>query len=102
MILETKRLRIHTATQEKMTTLMKKQTDDVLKTAYREMLQGCTDHSEQWMWFAIWSIESREGIHIGDLSFSDTVQQSYALWQLLPLFRKGITSERKSAKQKND
>ena len=69
MISETKRLRIHTATQEEMTALIESQTDDVLKTAYQEMLQGCMEHPEQWEWFAIWIIESRDGIHIGDLSF---------------------------------
>ncbi len=69
MVLETKRLRIHTATQDEMTELIEKQTDDVLKAAYQEMLQGCMDHPEQWEWFAIWAIENRDGMHIGDLSF---------------------------------
>ncbi len=69
MIIETKRLRIHTATQEEMTELIEKQTDDVLKAAYQEMLRGCMDHPRQWEWFTIWSIESRDGTHIGDLSF---------------------------------
>ncbi len=69
MTFETKRLKIHIATREEMTEFIEKQTDDVLKTAYQEMLQGCVDHPEQWEWFAIWMIESRDGIHIGDLSF---------------------------------
>lgn len=69
MILETKRLRIHIATQEEMTEVIEKETDDVLKTAYQEMLQGCLDHPEQWEWFAIWMIESRDGTPVGDLSF---------------------------------
>ena len=52
-----------------MTAFIEKQTDDVLKTAYMEMLRGCMDHPEQWEWFAIWFIESRSGAHIGELSF---------------------------------
>jgi ribosomal-protein-alanine N-acetyltransferase len=69
MILETKRLRLHTATREEITELIEKQTDDALKTAYQEMLRGCMDHPEQWEWYAIWTIERRDGTHIGDLSF---------------------------------
>ena len=69
MILETKRLSIHTASQEEMAEFIEKQTDAVLKTAYLEMLQGCMDHPEQWEWFTIWMIKSRDGIHIGELSF---------------------------------
>ena len=61
MTLETKRLKIHPATQEEMTELIEKQTDDVLKTAYQEMLQGCMEHPKQWEWFAIWMIERRDG-----------------------------------------
>ena len=68
-MLETKRLRIHPATQEEMTELIEKQTDEVLKTAFQEMLHGCMDHPEQRAWFAIWIIETRDGVHIGDLSF---------------------------------
>ncbi len=68
-MIETERLRIHIATQEEITEFIARQSDDVLKTAYREMLQGSIDHPEQREWFAIWMIESKEGIHIGDLSF---------------------------------
>ncbi|MBR5410576.1 MAG: GNAT family N-acetyltransferase [Clostridia bacterium] len=69
MVVETKRLKIHTATREEMTAIIEEQSDDVLKTAYREMLQGCMEHPDQWEWFAIWVIESKDGIHIGDLCF---------------------------------
>ena len=69
MIIETERLRIHPATREEMTERIENETDDVLKTAYREMLRGCMEHPAQWEWFAIWSIESGDGIHIGDLCF---------------------------------
>ena len=69
MIIETERLRIHPATREEMTERIENETDDVLKTAYREMLLGCLDHPEQWDWYAIWAIERRDGIHVGDLSF---------------------------------
>lgn len=69
MVMETKRLRIHTASRDEMLRYIEAQTDDVLKTAYREMLQGCLDHPDQWEWYSLWTIERKDGIHVGDLSF---------------------------------
>lgn len=69
MVIETQRLLIHTASQEEMVRFIEQQTDDILITAYREMLQGCLDHPDQWIWYAIWFIEQKNGVHVGDLSF---------------------------------
>ena len=68
-MIETARLVIHTATREEMLKIIDSQTDDVLQKAYKEMLQGCLDHPEQWVWYAIWIIECKDGSHVGDLSF---------------------------------
>ena len=69
MMIETKRLIIRAASQAEMVRFIEKQTDEILINAYREMLQGCLDHPEQWDWYAIWSIESKSGAYIGDLCF---------------------------------
>ena len=69
MILETERLRIRVTSREEMEDYIAKQTDGALIKAYREMLQGCTIHPEQWEWYAIWMIEDKDGARIGDLSF---------------------------------
>lgn len=69
MIIETNRLKLKVASQAEMTRYIAQQTDDILKTAYQEMLQGCLDHPDQWEWYAIWMIERKDGAHIGDLSF---------------------------------
>ena len=69
MIIETNRLRLKIASQDEMTRFIAQQTDEILKTAYREMLQGCLDHPDQWEWYAIWMIERKDGAHVGDLSF---------------------------------
>ena len=45
------------------------QTDEILKAAYTEMLEGCLKHPEQWKWYAIWMIELKDGTHIGELCF---------------------------------
>lgn len=69
ILIETKRLRIFTASQEEMQCLIDQQTNADLKAAYQEMLQGCLDHPEHWEWYAVWIIERKDNTHIGDLSF---------------------------------
>ena len=69
MTIETLRLMIYTTSREEMLKIIESQTDDTLKRAYREMLQGCLDHPEQWEWYAVWIIERKDGTHVGDLSF---------------------------------
>lgn len=67
--LETERLKLHVASRDEMENLIDTQTDDVLKTAYREMLQGCLDDPSVWEWHAVWIIELKDGTRVGDLSF---------------------------------
>lgn len=69
MILETERLKLHIASREEMEDLIARQTDAELLTAYREMLQGCIDHPDEWVWYAVWMIEKKDGTTVGDLSF---------------------------------
>ena len=69
MTIETTRLLVHTASYEEMLRIIDDETNDVLRKAYEEMLQGCLDHPEQWVWYAIWIIECKDGSHVGDLSF---------------------------------
>lgn len=69
MTIETNRLLIHTASQEKMLEIIDSETDAKLQKAYREMLQGSLDHPDQWAWYAIWIIDSKDGSRVGDLCF---------------------------------
>ena len=67
--LNTERLILYTASREEMQEIIDGQADDILKTAYREMLQGSLDHPDQWEWYAIWIIERKDGAKVGDLCF---------------------------------
>lgn len=69
MTLETERLKIYVASQDEMEQFIARQTNGELIRAYREMLDGYLAHPEQGEWYAIWMIERRDGLHIGDLSF---------------------------------
>ena len=68
-MIETKRLKIHAASRHEMEVFIDNQTSDELKAAYTEMLEGSLKHPEQRVWYAIWMIELKGGIHIGELSF---------------------------------
>lgn len=68
-MIETRRLKIYAASQDKMEDFIASQTIDVLKAAYTEMLEGCLAHPAQWEWYAIWMIELKDGTHIGELCF---------------------------------
>ena len=68
-MIETGNLKIYAASQNEMENFIEMQTNDVLKTAYKEMLEGCINNPEQWEWYAIWMIELKDGTHIGELCF---------------------------------
>lgn len=68
-ILETKRLKIHSASRQEMENFIAAQREELLKAAYLQMLEGAIAHPTQWDWYAIWMIERADGTHIGELSF---------------------------------
>ena len=68
-MIETKNLKIYAASQDEMEKFIESQTNDILKTAYIEMLNGCIENPEQWEWYAIWMIELKDGTHIGEMCF---------------------------------
>lgn len=77
-MIETNRLKIYTASKEQMEAFIAVQSDDILKMAYKEMLDGCLQHPDQWEWYAIWMIESKDGAHIGDLCFKGLTEEGSA------------------------
>ena len=68
-MIATDRIRIYPAGREQMESMISAEKDDGLRKAYREMLEGCLSHPEQWDWYAMWIIERPDGTHIGDLCF---------------------------------
>lgn len=68
-MIETKRLKIYPASKEAMEKFISLQTEDFLKTAYQEMMDGALQNPDQWNWYAIWMIELKNGTHIGECCF---------------------------------
>ena len=89
-MIETERLRLYPASQEQMEMMISCEMDGDLKQAYREMLEGCLHHPDQWEWFAMWMIELKDGTHIGDLCFKglDSAGVSEIGYGLLEQYRK--------------
>ena len=77
-MIETKHLKIYAASQDEMEKFIESQTDEILKAAYTEMLNGCIENPEQWEWYAIWMIELKDGTHIGELCFKGLDSNSVA------------------------
>jgi len=67
--LETKRLRLYVASQVEMEQIIERQTDEELRKAYQEMLDGYLAHPERGEWYAIWMVTRHDGVQVGDLSF---------------------------------
>lgn len=49
--------------------IIARQTDEELRKAYQEMLDGYLAHPEQGEWYAIWMVTRRDGVQVGDLCF---------------------------------
>ena len=77
-MIETKRLKIYSASKEQMEAFIAAQSVDVLKAAYTEMLDGCLEHPDRWEWYAIWMIELKDGTHIGELCFKGLSEEGNA------------------------
>ena len=77
-MIKTNRLIIYAASQKQIEAFIAAQTDDVLKAAYTEMLDGCLAHPDEWEWYAIWMIELKDGSHIGELCFKGLSEKGTA------------------------
>lgn len=68
-MIETSHLKIYAASEEQMEAFIAVETDEVMRIAYTEMLEGALTHPDEWEWYAIWMIELKDGTHIGELCF---------------------------------
>lgn len=68
-MIETERLRLCPATREQMEAVIAAETDEELRKAYTEMLEGCLQHPADWAWYAMWLIDRKDGARVGDLCF---------------------------------
>lgn len=77
-MIETSHLKIYAASEEQMEAFIAVETDEVMRIAYTEMLEGCLAHPNQWEWYAIWMIEKKDGTHVGELCFKGITEEGTA------------------------
>lgn len=55
-MIETKRIKMYPTSREQDGELYDVETNEKLKAAYSEMLEGCLQHMDEWEWYAIWQM----------------------------------------------
>ena len=69
-MIETARLKLYPISADELRAVIEAQTDSILQAAYREMLDGCLKHPEQFNWYTVWKMELiTTGEVVGDLCF---------------------------------
>lgn len=70
-MIKTERLNIYPLSDEEMEDMINNESDEVLKAAYLEMLDGCRKNPEKRIWHALWVLELNDGSGriVGTLSF---------------------------------
>lgn len=70
MKIETKRLFLYPIDNDAMELLIRNERDEEMKKAYCEMLQGCLEHPQNRIWYAVWLMELKDsGAIVGDFCF---------------------------------
>ena len=67
----TERMKVYPLSTEKLKETVEMGRDEVLKSAYREMLEGCLRCPEKHVWYTLWAMEllDSENEVVGKLSF---------------------------------
>ena len=67
----TERMKIYPISIEKMKEIVETEKNEILKIAYKEMLDGCLNYPENYIWYTLWFMELKdlENEIIGTLSF---------------------------------
>ena len=70
-MITTERLKIYPISIEKMKEVVEVEKNEILKTAYQEMLDGCLKHPNYHIWYTLWFMELKysENEIVGNLSF---------------------------------
>ena len=82
----TERMKIYPISIEKMKEIVEVEKNEILKIAYKEMLDGCLNDPEKYIWYTLWFMELKnsENEIVGNLSFkgiddNGTVEIGYGI-----------------------
>ncbi len=84
LVLRSGRLLLSPCSRAEMERMIRDEADEGLKTAYGEMLSGALQNPAAWIWHAVWRIDGKDGVRVGDLSFKGlgpdgTVELGYGI-----------------------
>ncbi len=84
MKIKSKRLLLSSMTLDELRAEIVAETDDHLKAAYSEMLQGCLAHPQEYKWYTAWLISLKDGTRVGSFCFmgppeNGTVEIGYGI-----------------------
>ena len=67
----TERMKVYPISIEKMKEIVEIEKNEILKMAYKEMLEGCLNYPEKYIWYTLWFMEliNSENEIVGNLSF---------------------------------
>ena len=67
----TERMKVYPISIEKMKEIVEIEKNEILKMAYKEMLEGCLNYPEKYIWHTLWFMEliNSENEIVGNLSF---------------------------------
>ena len=67
----TERMKVYPISIEKMKEIVEIEKNEILKIAYKEMLEGCLNYPEKYIWYTLWFMELKnsENEIVGNLSF---------------------------------
>ena len=72
-IITTQRLKIYPISTDQLKQVIKTEPNEILKMAYTEMLNGCQNDPENYIWYTLWFIELQDATNqneiVGSLSF---------------------------------
>lgn len=71
VMVTTERMYIHPVSVEALQIKIREEPDEEMKKAYSEMLTGCIEVPEQYVWYTMWQMQFRDGGKqlIGDICF---------------------------------
>lgn len=67
----TERMKVYPISIEKMKEIVEIEKNEILKIAYKEMLDGCLNYPENYIWYTLWFMELKDSENeiVGNLSF---------------------------------
>ena len=67
----TERMKVYPISIEKMKEIVEIEKNEILKIAYKEMLDGCLNYPENYIWYTLWFMELKDSENeiVGTLSF---------------------------------